>query len=305
MSTEVAPRPWVGYAFALASAVGFSWKAVLAKLAFRAGVDATTVLGLRMAFALPAYLVMVWFGFRARKRALALGDWLRLAGLGFIGYYLASYLDFIGLMRISAGLERLILFLYPSIVVVFGALRDRRAVRSRELQSMLLGYLGITCVFLGDAGRGPSSGAAWLGVLAVFASSIAYSAYLVLAEPLVVRLGSVLFTGVAMTFATLFGVSQFLVSTPQITHLPIDAVYYCALMAVFSTVLPAWSLTEAMRRIGSGRAALCGMLGPITTVGLEVALLGEHAGLSDLLGTVLVIGSVAWLTREKAQRVTA
>lgn len=301
----------MGYAFALASALGFSWKAVLAKLAYRTGVDATAVLGLRMAFAFPAYLGMAWFGLRRGRelplvRAMRARDWAVVALLGVLGNYLSSYLDFVGLTRISAGLERLILFLYPSIVVALGALRAGRRISARELQSMTLGYLGIACVFLGDAsGRAPHGPAAWLGVGAVFASSLSYSAYLVFAERVVVRLGSLLFTGVAMSCACVVSLSHFFVLVHDVTQLPGRAVYLCALMALFSTVLPTWLLTEAVRRIGSGRAALCGMIGPITTVVLEITLLDERAGLSDLVGTVLVIGSVAWLTREKQQRAPA
>jgi drug/metabolite transporter (DMT)-like permease len=172
---------------------------------------------------------------------------------------------------------------------------------------MLLGYAGLACIFLADTGRAPQSRAAWLGVLAVFASSIAYSAYLVLAERVVVQLGSLRFTGLAMSFACLFSLTHFFVLGRAHGHtpLPAAAVYACAVMALFSTVLPTWLLAEAVRRVGAGSAALCGMIGPVTTVALEVALLGEHATLADALGTSLVIMSVVLLTREKEPRVTS
>ena len=293
-----AARLWLGFAFAIASAVGFACKAILAKLAYRTGVDATTVLGLRMGFSLPAYLLLAWLGAQRRTRRLTSRAWAEVAALGLLGYYLASYLDFVGLTRISAGLERLILFLYPSIVVVLAALRNGRRVRAREWQAMALGYAGIACVFAADSGKSPHGAAAWLGVLAVFASSLAYSAYLVFAERVVAQLGSLYFTGLAMSFACLFSVTHFALVTESVAAIPGTAVYLCALMALFATVVPTWMLAEAVHRIGSGRAALCGMVGPVLTVALEVLVLGEHASWADAVGTALVIGSVVLLTRD-------
>lgn len=290
-------RRWVGFALAIAAAFAFSCKAILAKLAFRAGADASMVLGLRMAFALPVYLVLAWIGLRrAPSQVLSGRQWLQVAVLGLLGYYLASYLDFLGLARISAGLERLILFLYPSIVVVLAALRQHKPVSGREWQSMALGYAGIACVFLADGARAPQGSAAWLGVLAVFGSSIVYSLHLVFAEGAVRQLGSLRFTGLAMSFACLFSLTHFALTT-RMTAIPGGAVYLCALMAYFSTVLPTLMLAEAVKRIGSGRTALCGMIGPVTTVALEVVLLGETASWSDAFGTLLVIASVVLLTR--------
>jgi drug/metabolite transporter (DMT)-like permease len=254
---------------------------------------------------------MAIWGVRARVRSQAqtaisghldIADGLTIAGLGVFGYYLASYLDFFALTRISAGLERLILFLYPSLVVLLVALRDRRRIGTRELQALVLGYAGIVCVFVSDSGRAPQGSAAWFGVLAVFASTITYSLYLVGAERVLAKVGSLLFTGVAMTCACVASLTVFFVSGHDLTHIPARAIYLCALMAAFSTVGPTWLLTEAMRRIGPGRAALCGMLGPVTTVGLEVLLLGETAGWSDLLGTALVLGSVWLLTRARTHQ---
>jgi len=305
---ETSPsRAWVGITFALLSAIALSWKAIFAKLAYRAGVDATTVLGLRMAFSLPAFLWLAWLGARRQPLALSRRDWIAVATLGLVGYYVASYLDFIGLTRISAGLERLILFLYPSIVVVLAATLARRRIAAREWQAMLLGYGGIAFVFAGDASRSPHGSAAWIGVGFVFASSIAYAAYLVFAERFMIRLGSIRFTGLAMSFACLFGLLQLvIVSVAQArTAPPLDAVLICALMAYVSTVVPTLLLSEAVRRIGSGRAALYGMVGPVATVGLEVVLLGEHAGWQDAVGTALVIGSVVLLTRKRALPVEA
>ena len=290
---------WLGLACGLGAALGFSWKAILAKLAYRTGVDATTVLGLRMAFALPAYLGMAFVGMRQRPSVLALRDWLHLAVLGVLGYYLSSYLDFIGLTRISAGLERLILFLYPSIVLVMAALRDRRAIRRQELSALALGYTGIACVFMSDFGEAPIAAGARLGALSVFAGSLVYSGYLVFSETLLARLGSLLFTGLALSFSCVFSLLHFALTNRDVVHLPGRAVQLCAAMALFSTVLPTWLLSEAIRRIGSSTAAQCGMIGPVMTVGLEVVLLGETAGWPELVGTALVLVSVALATRAK------
>jgi drug/metabolite transporter (DMT)-like permease len=290
--------PWVGFAFAITAAVGFSCKAILAKLAYRTGVDALTVLGLRMLFSLPAYLGMAWIGGQRSPQPLTAARQLQVAGLGVLGYYIASYLDFVGLTRISAGLERLILFLYPTIVLLLSALVYKRRIEAREWQAMVLGYAGIACVFVGDT-RAAGSGAL-VGMLSVFGSCVAYSMYLVFAEGAVQKLGSLRFTGLAMSAACVVSLATFLLVGRSLSSIPVAAMFLCATMALFSTVLPTWLQAEAVRRIGAGRAALCGMIGPVTTVVLEVMVLGEEARLADAAGTALVIVSVLWLTRARS-----
>lgn len=301
-AADPASRAWVGVAAALGSAIAFSWKAILAKLAYRTGVDATTVVGMRMLFALPAYLGLARAGARRRPLTLTRRDLGSVASLGLLGYYVGSYLDFLGLTRISAGLERLILFLHPSIVVVLAAYVRRRRVSGREWQAMALGYLGVASVVAGDLGSSPHSGEQWFGASCVFASSIAYASYLVFAEPFVIRLGSMRFTGLAMSCACVFSLLPLAVTAWGSPPPPAEAIWFCFLMAVFATVIPTLLLNEAVRRIGPGRAALCGMVGPVATVGLEVTLLGEAAHWTDALGTALVISSVALLTRPAPAR---
>jgi drug/metabolite transporter (DMT)-like permease len=290
-------------ALALLSAIGFSWKAILAKLAYRTGVGPMTVVGLRMAFSLPAYAGLAWIGRQQSPSPLSRRDYVEVAVLALGGFYIATFLDFLGLTYISAGLERLILFLHPAIVVAIAARLHGRRITRREALAMLLGYGGIAFVFLGDAGGGRSSGA-WIGALAVLAGSVAYAAYLAFSESVVARLGATRFTGLSMTIASVAGVVQFAATravSPE--TIPMKAVWLCAAIAAFATVVPTWLLNQAIRRIGSGRAALLGMSGPIATMVLETVVLGEPASAADVAGTACALVGIVLLTTERPRAV--
>jgi drug/metabolite transporter (DMT)-like permease len=287
---------WIGITFALLSAVLFSAKAILAKLAYRTGVPPSMVIGLRMAFSLPVYVVLSWVGSRRAPTRPTRRQLAQVATLSLAGYYVATYLDFVGLTLISAGLERVILFLHPAIVVLIASRLHARPIARREVLAMLLGYAGIALVFSSEL-HGVHGAHAMAGALVVLVSSIAYAAYLAFSESVAKSLGTTRFTGLTMTLACVVGVAQSVVSFSGDAHaLPRDAIWLCAGIAAFATVIPTWLLNEAIQRLGAGRASLLGMSGPVVTMVLEAVVLGEPASSLDLLGTACAMAGVFALT---------
>jgi drug/metabolite transporter (DMT)-like permease len=301
ISVESSIRPAVGgfgLLYAVLAAVGFSFKAILVKLAYVHGVDAETLLALRMAFSLPFFLAMAWALRRQGHGPLPGRDWAWLFGLGFFGYYLASYLDFLGLHYITAALERLILFLYPTLVIVLSALFLRRPMSRRVLLALALSYAGIALALTHDLRLAGAHRAVLLGSALVFASAVSYALYLLGNGEVVGRLGSARVTAYASSFACLLAIGQFVALRPLASLVQPWPVYGLALaMALFSTVLPVWMLSEAIRRIGAGPVALTGTLGPVITLFLGWSLLGEQIGAAQLAGAGLVITGVLVMTR--------
>lgn len=280
-----------GLICAALGAFGFSFKAVFVKAAYRYGVDATTLLALRMAYALPFFLIM---GLSAERRAaepLQHTDWLDLALLGLLGYYLSSYLDFLGLRHISAGLERVILFTYPTIVVMLSALLQKQRLQARMLRALALCYAGVACAVAQDFRVGGD--AVWWGCTLVFASALCYAGYLMLSGKVLQRLGSMRVAAWATGFASLLALLQFAALRPlhQLAQ-PWQVQLLSVAMALFSTVLPIWLVSEAIRRLGAGTTAIIGSLGPIFTMLLAAIFLGETLGLLPCLGAALVIFGV-------------
>lgn len=279
------------------AAFGFSFKAILIKLAYPYGVEAVTLLVLRMSFALP---VFVWVGFTASRQAPALGqrDWLIVIVLGFLGYYGASILDFIGLQYISAGLERLILFTYPTLTLLFGVVVHRRRVNGREQLAVLLCYAGIAAVFAHDLHFSGEPSVVWIGAGFVFASSVCYAIYLTGSAGMIARLGAARFTALAMLISTAATLGHF-TATQSYTSLfqPWPVYALGATMALVSTILPVFAQSAAIRRIGSGQAALVGMVGPLATIAFGALLLDEGISIVQLLGAGLVIAGVAIVSR--------
>ena len=294
MGDGTAALATTGLALAAASAIAFSAKAIFVKLAFAAsGVDAVTLLTLRMLYAAPFYVVLLAWAGRAGPSPWTPRRLASVFGLGFVGYYLASLLDFLGLMYISAALERLVLFLYPTIVVLLSALILRRPITRREAGALVLSYVGITVVMWQDLGPGPQDEGLWIGCGLVFASAIAYSIYLLGAPRLIAELGAIRFTAAAMLVSSACAVLHFGVSRPiSALRQPSEVQLLAVAMAVISTVLPTALLAAAIKRIGSGRTALIGSIGPISTIALGYVVLDEPIGAPQLCGAALVLAGV-------------
>lgn len=291
----------LGIALAILAAFGFSFKAIFVKLAYAVPqavpVDAITLLSLRMLFALPFFVVI---GLHASRSAqpLSRGDWLTLSALGLLGYYGASILDFIGLGYISAGLERLILFTYPTLTVLIGVVFMGKTLRAREVGALLLSYAGIGLVFFHDLEFAGETRAVLLGAAFVFASSLSYALYLAGSGEMIQRLGSARFTALAMLVSVLATELHFFASQPLSALRQPSAIYgYGAAMAIVSTVLPVFLQSAAIRRIGAGRSVMIGTLGPMLTIAFAWLLLDEPLSLVQLAGAALVLAGVWFISR--------
>lgn len=281
-----------GALLAALAAIGFSAKAILVKLAFESSVDAVTLLAIRMAFSVPFFILVAWWSSRnVDAQPLARQDWFAVMALGLIGYYLSSLLDFSGLQYISAGLERLILFLYPTMVVLLSAALYKRRVRGGEVFALALSYAGIALVFMHDV-RTSQEGLA-LGAALVFASTLTYSVYLIGAGHTIARIGAIRFTAYAMVVASIATFLQFVLTHPTAALiLPPHVFMLGFIMAIMSTVLPVFMLSTAIRLIGSGHTALIGSIGPVSTLFLAYFILGESLSGLQLSGAALVMAGV-------------
>ena len=285
-----------GAGLALLAALGFSLKAIFVKLAYPYGVDAITLLALRMGFSLPVFL---WVGL-AHQRAganLSGGDWGRLFVLGCLGYYGASILDFWGLQFISAGLERLILFTYPTLTILIGVLFQSKPFAKREGLAVALCYIGIGFAFMHDLGQGNSRDV-WIGSALVFGSSVSYALYLSGSGSMIARLGAMRFSALAMLVSSAVTLLHFATSQPLTAFIQPLPVYGWALaMALFATVVPVFAQSAAIRSLGAGRTSLFGMVGPLLTIGFGWWLLDESISLAQMAGAGLVLIGILMVSR--------
>ena len=283
-----------GALMVMVSAVCFSAKAIFAKLAYRYGADASTVLGLRMAFSLPFFALAAYYGGQKPGAApFTRRELTTLVLLGSAGYYLASALDFQGLTLISAGLERLILFLYPTLVILLNALLRGERITARIARALALSYGGVALVVWSDRLVGGSD--VTLGSALIFASAIAYSGYLVFSQPLILRHGSTRVTSCALVITALCALLQFF-ATKDLEQLrqPWQVIALCVATALVATVVPAFLLAAGMKRLGTSRASLIATVGPVSTLLLAYWFLNEPLTVIQVVGSCLVLVGV-WL----------
>lgn len=305
MSSSAGRHHLLGPLLVLLAATGFSFKAILIKLLYAEfPVDPETLLALRMLFALPFFLLMTAFS-ADRTRPLARRDWQMLAAMGFVGYYLSSYLDFLGLQYISAGLERLILFLQPTMVVLLSAIFFKIAIRRHHAISLALSYTGIALVFASNLRLAADPHAVLLGGGLVFLSALAYAIYMMGSGRVIPRVGPARFTGYASTVACGFAIGQFFLGH-EIGALAQPAkVYWLSIaMALVSTVMPIWLMAEGIKRIGAGQSAMIGAIGPVLTIFLGWLILNETITPVQIFGAALVLAGVL-LVGLKAEATTA
>ena len=299
VSSPAIPRSALlaGLAIAIGGAVLFSAKAIVAKLMYRYNIDAITVIAFRMLFSVPVFAAIAMWQMRTQP-ALSAADRWRVAGLGLIGYYLSSTLDFLGLQYISVGLERLILFLTPTFVLLLTSVFLKRHIGRLEWLAMATSYCGIVLVFAHDLRSG--MGAVVLGSLLVLGSAIAYALYLLFSGELVRRIGSMRLVSYAMCVASAACIAQFFVLRPAAMLVQPAAVYWLSLVnAVFCTILPVFMTMIAVQRIGAATASQAGMVGPVSTLFLGALVLGEPITGIQLGGTGLVLAGIYMLSRKK------
>ena len=282
---------------AVVGTLAFSGKAIIVKLAYRHGVDAVTLIMLRMLFALPVFMAMAWWASRGQA-PLARNDWVGVFLLGFSGYYLASFLDFAGLAYISASLERLILYLNPTIVMLLGLVLFKRRTTRRQMLAMAISYSGVVLVF-GHEITLQGKDAVW-GALLVFLSAISYALYLVYSGEMVKRVGSLRLVGLASTVACLCCLLQFVLLRPLAAALVAPEVVWLSLLnASVCTVLPVLMVMMAIERIGASMTAQTGMLGAMSTILMGVVVLGEPFTVWVAAGTALVIAGIYIFSQSK------
>ncbi|WMP16124.1 DMT family transporter [Thiothrix lacustris] len=275
----------------------FALKSIFIKLAYAHGVDTTTLLTLRMLLALPFYAVILGWLLRKPQTLKPVPlELLTLLGLGFMGYYLASWLDMEGLQHISAQLERLTLYTYPIMTTLLGWVFLREKITWRIILALVLTYSGIVLLYAHEAQW--NDGNARLGVMLVTMAALTFACYVVFSKRLIGKLGSLLFTSIAMLASTLFIFVHFL-ATHALADLavPLPVWGYAILLSVFSTVLPSFMISEAIARIGAAKTSIVGTVGPVFTILLAVWLLGEPFGWFHLAGMVLVMYGVSLLRK--------
>jgi drug/metabolite transporter (DMT)-like permease len=288
-------RRTTGLLLAMLGAIGFSGKAIIIKLAYQYGaaVDPVTLLMWRMLLALPLFLLLAWWASRGQA-PLSRRDWLDVFVLGFTGYYLASFLDFAGLQYISASLERLILYLNPTLVLLISVVTLRIQVSARQWAALAVSYAGVLLVFAHEV-RYDGSDTLW-GSLLVLGSALSYAIYLVRSGEVLKRLGSLRLTGLATSMACVLCIAQFLLLRPvQAAWLPEPVLWLSLLNATACTFMPVLCVMGAIQRIGAPLASQAGLIGPMSTLLLATWLLNEPLNAWVLAGTVLVLSGVAWL----------
>jgi drug/metabolite transporter (DMT)-like permease len=301
----------VGLALALLGAALFATKGIVIKLALREGIDTVTTLTWRMIVAVPIFLIVGYLGYRKQRRErgdeagpiLTPRRLAAIAGVGILGYYVSSTLDFMSLKYISAQFNRLILLTYPFFVVLFGAVFFKRRVTLPMVSALIVSYAGIAIIFWRDFSIEGHD--VLLGASLVFLCAITYAGYQILAKPLIDTVGAQLFTSLAMSAAGPVVVAQFLVTHP-IGDLAISGNGFMLMLAIgtLSTVLPAYCISGAIGMIGPERTAIIGNVSPVVTVMLAIFVLGEAFTPWHAAGTALVLGGV-WLFTRKPRRAKA
>jgi len=284
-----------GLLLAAAGAIAFSGKAIIVKLAYQHGVDSITLLMFRMLFAMPFFLLLAWWAGRGQAPLTRRDVW-GVLGLGFSGYYLSSYLDFLGLQYISASFERLILYLNPTLVLILGWVLYKRKITYRQGVAMAVSYSGVLLVFGHEISLVGDN--VFLGATLVFLSAVTYAIYLSYSGQLVQRLGSLRLAGLATTVACFFCILQFVLLKPMSAlNVAPEVIGLSVLNATACTVLPVLMIMMAIERIGAGLTSQVGMIGPMSTLTMGVFFLNEPFTIWILAGTALVLGGVFWVTQ--------
>ncbi len=294
----------LGSLCAIGAAFLFSTKAIIIKQAYALSplVDGTVLMALRMLSALPFFLLLCWFN-RQHNKNIAPKDWMLLIFAGLIGYYLSSWLDFAGLMYISASLERIILFLYPTLTVLVSSVIYKQKLSLKSAIAIALSYGGTVIVMLQEQSSVAHEGNFWLGVSLVFASAISFASYLLLTPRLIHKFGSWNYTGLALSIACFGTLTHYFIAIPNpitlLTQLPIGVIGYGIALGLLVTVLPTILIAQSISRLGAAQSAMIGSIGPVLTIILAVALLGEHMNAIQWFGCLLNIVGVMMITLSK------
>lgn len=298
-SSNEQTRYLLGSFYVFLGACGFSAKAVFIKLAYRVtAIDSLSLLTIRMVFSLPFYIVIAYLLSKHPDNVkLNRANWLWIGVLGMLGYYVSSLLDFMGLQYVTASVERLILFVYPTMVLVITAVFFHQKIKKIQYFALLLTYAGIACAFLDDV-KASEQKNLWLGAILIFICSFTYAVYLVGAGKLITQVGPIKFTCYAMMAAGVGVFTHFLL-TQNVSHLwnyPTKIYWLGLLMALFATVIPTFLVSQGIKLIGSDNASIIGSIGPVITIFMAYVFLGESITLFELVGTTFVMIGVLMIS---------
>jgi len=281
----------------LFGSICFSSKAIVVKLAYYEPIDSLSLLGLRMLFSLPLFLIAGLY--KKATTSISQKDWIKMALVGITGFYGASYLDFLGLQYISASLERLILYVYPSLVLLISALFLKKKITRIQLISLLVTYVGIAIVFSGKMSTVGNTNPLLGGIL-VFFAALTYAIYLVGSGEMLPRIGTRRFTAFSMTAACIVVLLHHTIAGTESLFGFSNRMYGLAIyMAVFATFVPTFLISEGIRIIGSNNASIVSAIGPISTIIMAYFILGEHLFFQQWVGAIIVIGGILLITLNK------
>jgi drug/metabolite transporter (DMT)-like permease len=305
-STQKPSLTLAGLLITLLGSILFSTKAIFVKHAFATtGVDAVTLLALRMAFSLPFYLTAAFVVSRKSAAAnLTAKQWAVTIFLGICSYYLSSLFDFIGLQYISAGLERLILFLYPTFAVLINLFFFKQMIYRAQWLALLLTYVGIGIAFFGEVRIEAGNSQFWWGSFCVFLCSVTYAVYIAGSGRIIPVIGSNRFTAYAMLSATIGVFLHFLAARGSVVPLFDNAfLFYGLLLSVVATVVPSFLIAQGMKRIGSNNVAIISSIGPVSTIIQAHYVLGEKIFAEQIAGTLLVVAGILLLSWKRPKKV--
>lgn len=306
LKPNTSPFVW-GVIICLLGAVCFSTKAIFVKLAYRdTQIDAVSLLALRMIFSLPFFLISAGvYSSKENNVKFTSRQWLYIAVIGCLGYYISSLLDFLGLQFVTAGIERLILFIYPTLVLLMNAVIFKQKIKTIQWIAVGITYAGLLFAFFGEVDIASAQSESFLwGSLLIFVCAFTYAAYIVGSGKLIPMVGAIKFNSYAMSFACVGVFLHFLVTREQsLLALPKQVYTYSFLMAILSTVIPSYLVTMGIRRIGSDNAAIVGSVGPVSTILLAYYFLNESIYALQIVGTAMILVGILLISKGKNQEV--
>lgn len=296
-----------GVVIALLGAICFSTKAILVKLAYRdTEVDTLSLLALRMIFALPFFIAYAFTSSSKQSNVrFTTKQWIQVAIVGCLGYYVSSLLDFLGLQYVSASIERLILFIYPTLVLLMSAMIFKEKIKPIQWMALLITYIGLFIAFLGEVDLQSSQGNNFIfGSILIFICAFTFAAYIVGSGRLIPLVGAAKFNSYAMCFASMGVLTHFFITTEVSLFNFSSTVYlYSFLMAIISTVIPSYLVVEGIKRIGADNAAIVGSIGPVSTIVMAYFFLDEHIFFFQIVGTLMILMGVLLISRQKRKEV--
>ena len=304
MQSQIQSRQaFIGILMALVASVAFSSKAIMVKLAYVYPVNASTLIALRMLFSIPFFMgLILWVNYKNRSVKINFADIRKLILIGVVTGYGSMWLNFAGLTYVTAGLERVILFLYPTIVVLLNTALHQHKITKYEIVALLLSYAGVFLVVSHDLSM-PTAAASHtlLGVGLVLGSAVTYAFYLVLSGKIIPRLGASLFTAYTMIVISIASAIHFLLTEniSMAMHLPVQVYGLSFMIALIATVLPSMLLNMGIHRLGSNKVSLLSSIGPVSTIFLAWVFLGEPVTLLQTVGTALVLLGVLTISLSK------